>query len=135
MRKCKHCRHEENFHRKPNGEPMPCDYQEPFESEIFCGCDNFEPEEVVNIGGAEITVLAEGERLPLDVPIVATRTKDVTFTIDGSKSGYPCSVCSEDCTLAPSSQQVIEHGNPVVCAVCITAMVEADEAAANNELN
>lgn len=61
--------------------------------------------------------------------IVAVRTKDVPENrrVEGTRSGYRCALCSEDCILSPTTQLLRDHfGDTVI--VCFNCWSTAKEA-------
>lgn len=75
-----------------------------------------------SIAGVPIELASEQEIINSKAPILAVPRK-TALPFDrypaGTKGGFPCSVCSQECILAPSSQRLIAYGlNPVICADC-----------------
>jgi hypothetical protein len=47
------------------------------------------------------------------------------FYIPGTKAGFRCSLCNQDCILAPSGQKLVGMGkNRVVCAECMPLLLQ-----------
>ena len=76
----------------------------------------------MKIRGVEFEVAPEADIVKSGAVIGAVRTVDSMLPVEGSTGRFPCSVCSEDCTLAPSGQSIYVHGkNKVICIQCLTA--------------
>lgn len=76
----------------------------------------------VKIAGIPIEVASEQEITASKAPILAVPLK-TALPFDrypaGTKAGFPCTICDQDCILAPSGQRLVAYGlNPVICADC-----------------
>lgn len=93
---------------------------------------------VVKLGGRSITVDVKSpdEVARSKAPIIALSVKLAQTPWDehyipGTKNGYPCSLCSQDCILAPSGQHQHALGqNPIICEDCATKLILDDKGAA-----
>ena len=48
--------------------------------------------------------------------------------IPGTKGGYFCQGCGQECMLAPSRQKIMESGkNPLYCIECIVKMSDEEK--------
>lgn len=79
----------------------------------------------IQIGSIEAEVLSNEEiaakgAILLAVPVSMALKPFDEYYVPGTKAGFPCSVCSQDCILAPSGQDLIALGkNQIVCAECM----------------
>jgi hypothetical protein len=77
----------------------------------------------VKIAGLYVEVLADAEIIASKCMLVSIPAKVVNGHWDwyapGTKKGFPCSLCGQDCILGPSRQAIeAAKQNPVVCVDC-----------------
>jgi hypothetical protein len=87
--------------------------------------------ERVNIGGIDAEVMSVEDIQKSGAPIMAVPVKMALSLKNyppGTRSGYPCSICNEDCILAPSGQEVFKAGrNPVICMECFMVKLKQEK--------
>lgn len=83
----------------------------------------------IKFAGLEFEVMTVADIGKLGCPIVAIPTKDVTtfdHFVQGTSGGFTCSLCGQDCILAPSSQTQLALGkNPLLCSDCAMRLLGA----------
>jgi hypothetical protein len=83
---------------------------------------------MLNINGIPIEVVPDQTVIDSQAPMMVVRLEDAhkpldEYYIPGTVAGYYCSVCSQECILAPSGQAIHSVGkNPLVCYRCLFAM-------------
>lgn len=76
----------------------------------------------INIKGLEIEIVPDEEIIAskavlMCVPAKLARSEGC---VPGTKAGYPCTICGQDCVLAPSGQTIeARKQNPIVCMDCV----------------
>lgn len=89
----------------------------------------------VMIAGIPVEVLTNEAIWESGTPIIAvpvSQMMDIQNYAHGTKKGYPCNLCNEDCILAPSGQTIIAAGkNAVLCLKCLTSIVKQQKQGEN----
>jgi hypothetical protein len=91
------------------------------------------PNREVYIGGIKVQVTSDEECLQADHAIAMPayiHQKAVAAgapEIEGTKSGFPCKVCGQDCVLAPSGQVLNARGLQYTCMDCMVKIFDAEK--------
>lgn len=72
------------------------------------------PEEIARMGAILVAVPAKFE-------------DELGVAIPGTKRGFACRACGQDCILAPSGQHQFALGNPLFCFECAEQLMLAKE--------
>lgn len=76
----------------------------------------------IKIAGIPVEVVSNETIWEDGCPVIAVPMAKMLPMVnyaEGTKAGFLCSLCSQDCILAPSGQQVVATDkNPIVCMDC-----------------
>lgn len=85
----------------------------------------------IRLAGIDCELMSTAEIIASGCPLIAVPVHLALEPIaleypGGTRSGFYCSVCGQDCILAPSGQAIHAMGaNPLVCFECMEKKKEA----------
>jgi hypothetical protein len=82
----------------------------------------------VEIDGVEFEMHTPEDIAKMGAILVAIPAKFVTDllgeAVPGTKGGFACRLCGQDCILAPSGQHQYSLGNPLFCFECAEQLIK-----------